>query len=372
MVYLDNAATSFPKSEDVLNAMKEAFYTCGNGGRGGHPLAVKASETIYGCREVLSELFGTAPERIVLTGSATAALNIAIKGLAVGKGDALCSVMEHNAVLRPLYSVFPRRLRILDIDLNSSERSLQTATKKMKDGVSLAVFTHASNVCGIKLPVKELCEEAHRKGIITIVDCAQSAGHLPVNIEELGADVICFPGHKGLGGAMGVGGLAVHPRRELNFKTLIEGGTGTASRDHFMPPVLPERLEAGTANVTGIAALAAACKALKLESEKEESLRAEAVKALKALKGVTVYATGWDGGYAPVVAFNIDGIQSEKAAEALAEKGVFVRGGLHCAPLAHTALSTGKYGAIRASFGKSNTAEDVDALVKAVAEVGKI
>lgn len=368
-VYLDNAATSFPKSERVFSAMKEAFFTCGNSGRSGHPPALRAAETVYACREALAGLFDTTAERVVLTGGATAALNMAIKGLATEKGYGLCSAMEHNSVLRPLYSAFSRRVHIFTPDFCSCENTAERAIAKMKEGVTLAVISHASNVCGITLPVGELCREAHRRGIVTVLDCAQSAGHIPVSIRDLGADVICLPAHKGLGGAMGVGALIVHPERDVYFKPLLEGGTGVASREKVMPPQLPDRLEAGTANVTGIAALAAACDELRLDSDGEEKLRQQTVAVLKSVKGVTVYATGWDGGYAPVVAFNVNGVPSERVAESLAQQGIYVRGGLHCAPLAHNALSTGKYGAVRASLGRHTTAEDVNALGKAVAEL---
>lgn len=371
IVYLDNAATSFPKSKRVFNAAKEAFFNCGNSGRGGHPLALKGAETVYACREALAKLFGSTPENVVLTSGATAALNMAIKGLAPRKGYAVCSALEHNAVLRPLYTVFNKRLRIASPDFNSREQTATTVLKLLKDDVGMMVLTHASNVCGICLPVKELCREAKRKGVICILDCAQSAGHIPVNIQELNADVICLPAHKGLGGTMGVGAMIINPNSRLSFKPLIEGGTGIAARERTMPPLLPERLEAGTANIMGIAALTAAAEELDLKGGAEEALRKKAVAALKAIQGVTVYATGWDGVYAPVVAFNINGMPSDQGAELLAERGVYVRGGLHCAPLAHTALGTGKYGALRASFGKGNSTADVDALAAAVRDICK-
>ncbi len=367
-VYLDHAATSFPKSAAVFEAVKEAFFTCGNSGRGGHPLAMKAAEAVYACREALAELFGSTPENVVITSGATAALNMAIKGLAPKKGDALCSAMEHNSVLRPLYSAFPRRLQIVTPCFNSREQTATTVLKLLKKNVGLMVLCHASNLCGICLPVKELCAEARRKGIPTVLDCAQSAGHIPVNIVDLGADIICIPAHKGLGGAMGVGALIVNPESGVKIKPLIEGGTGVAAREKEMPPMLPERLEAGTANVTGIAALTAAVKELEI-NRKEEELRQQAVRRLKAIKGVKVYATGWDGDYAPVVAFNVKDVPSDKVAAMLAERGIYVRGGLHCAPLAHEALGTGKYGAVRASFGRSNSEEDVDILLTAVEEI---
>lgn len=364
-VYLDNAATSFPKSDAVFSAVKDAFFGCGNSGRGGHPLAIKSAETIFACREALATLFDSTTENVVLTSGATAALNMAIKGLAPKKGAALCTALEHNSVLRPIYSSFPNRFRIATPQFNSREQTATTVLKLLKDNVGLMVLCHASNVCGICLPVKELCAEARRLGIPSVLDCAQSAGHIPISIRDIGADVICVPAHKGLGGAMGAGALIVNPESGISIKPLIEGGTGMAAREPFMPPHLPERLEAGTANILGIAALAAAVGELEI-SDKEEQLRQQAVAALKGVKGVKVYAAGWDGNYAPVVAFNIEGVPSDTVAEHLAQRGVYVRGGLHCAPLAHAALGTGKYGAVRASFGKGNTPSDVEALINGV------
>ncbi len=368
-VYLDNAATAFPKSAAALSAATYAFLNCGNGGRSGHPLSMKAAEVVYDCREVLAQSFGTEAEKVVLTSGATAALNIAIKCVKLKKGGAVCSAMEHNSVLRPLYSRFGNRLKVFTPVFDSAEKTADVAMAALKGDVALMVLSHASNLCGICLPVKELCDEARRRGIVTVLDCAQSAGHIPFSITELGADLICLPAHKGFGGAPGVGALIVNPCSNLSFKPFLEGGTGSASKDRYMPPVLPERLEAGTANVTGIAAFAAAVKEFAPQTEKEEALRRATVAGLKALKGVTVYATAWDGGYAPVVAFNVAGVPSERVAEFLAGKGIYVRGGLHCAPLAHEALGTGKYGAVRVSLGRHNTKEDVDCLLNALPEL---
>lgn len=365
-IYLDNAATAYPKSDYVLGAVISAFKQCGNGGRGGHSLSVKATETVFACRVALASLFGTEPERVVLTCGATAALNIAIKGLAPERGGVLCSVLEHNAVLRPLYTLEGVRLDFFAPSFSSQKQSLKNAVSAIKEDTRLAVITAASNVCGMRLPVKEICAECRRRGIVTVLDCAQTAGHISVDIRELGADLICLPAHKGLGGPAGMGALIVHPDSRLRFRTLIEGGTGEAARDRYMPPYLPERLEAGSCNILGIAGLAAACEELSLDPEREERLRRMTVEGLRSLDGVQVYGADSDGGYAPLVAFNIASVPSDRAAELLEQRGILLRGGLHCAPLAHAALGTGRYGCLRASFGKSNSAEDAEALVDAV------
>lgn len=370
-VYLDNAATSHPKSDSVFRAIKTAYYTCGNGSRSGHPLSVAAADTVYSCREALAALFGTRAENVVLCSGATMALNMAIKGLSPKSGGILCSSFEHNSVLRPMYSLATDGLRLgfFTPSVIDAAETLERAEAAIKGDVRLMVVTHASNVCGVCLPVKELCAMARRAGVLTVVDCAQTAGHMPISIKELGADVICVAGHKGLGGPMGIGALVVAEDSALRFKTLIEGGTGVSSRDRVMPPFLPERLEAGTANIIGIAGLLAACKELELEQEKEESLRRRTVDGLNDMGGVKVYAGDYRDGYAPVVAFNIKRLPSDRAAELLADQGIYLRSGLHCAPLTHSSLGTGGRGALRASFGRNNSQGDVDALLGAVARL---
>lgn len=370
-VYLDNAATSFPKSDGVFAAMKAAFYGCGNSGRGGYPIAVRASEVMFDCREALAALFGAEAESVALCSGATLALNMAIKGLASG-GTVLCSTLEHNAVLRPLYSLAEAgkiKLEFFTPSFENDEGTVKAFQRALSPSVKLAVFTHASNVCGICLPAKRLCAAASAHGAHTILDCAQTAGHIPVDIDAIGADIICTAGHKGLGGPAGTGALIVNPKRRLRLATIIEGGTGVAGRERFMPHFLPERLEAGTANITGIAGLNAAVRELKPDPEREDGLRKRLADGLKSIKNVRVYGADADARYAPVVLFNVGSLPSDRVAELLAEKGVCVRGGLHCAPLAHSVLGSGRYGGVRASLGRSNTEADCDALLAAVEEI---
>lgn len=371
-VYLDNAATSFPKSDGVFAAMKAAFYGCGNGGRGGHALAVNASEAVFDCREALALLFGTNAEGVVLCSGATLALNMAIKGIVREKSTVVCSTLEHNAVLRPLYSLSAMgkiKLEFFTPSFESDEKTVKAFEKAMACGAKTAVFTHASNVCGICLPAKQLCEIAASHGAHTVVDCAQTAGHMPIDIKDIGADIICVAGHKGLGGPMGTGALIVNPQRRLKLSTIIEGGTGVASREKAMPRLLPERLEAGTVNITGIAGLTAAVKELVICEKQEEALRQRLISGLKANKRVRLYGAEANSRYMPVVLFNIGSAPSDKVAELLAERGICVRGGLHCAPLAHSALGSGHYGGVRVSLNRSNTTADCNALLSAVEEL---
>lgn len=372
LVYLDNAATSFPKSDTVFAAMKNAFYTCGNSGRGGHALALNAAETVYDCREALAGLFGAEAESVALTSGATLALNMAVKGLAADGDTVLCSTLEHNAVLRPLYALAAAgkiKLEFFTPSLTRQEQTVRVFEEALTRGVRLAVFTHASNVCGIRLPVKQLCRAAAKKGVKTVVDCAQTVGHTQVDIKDIGADIICIAGHKGLGGPMGTGALITNPTRQVRLSTVIEGGAGVASREKAMPPFLPERLEAGTANITGIAGLAAAAKEATVNDKYEASLRSALLSGLEGLKNVRLYGAHYDGGYMPIVLFNLEGKPSDTVAALLAEKGICVRGGLHCAPLAHSVLGSGKYGGVRISIGRHNTEKDCDTFLEAVSQL---
>ncbi len=369
-IYFDNAATGFPKSDGVFEAMKAAFYGCGNGGRGGHALAAAASRRIYACREAVASLLGTEPERVVLCSGATLALNMAIKGLA--RGEVLCSTLEHNAVLRPLYALADAgkiKLRFFAPSFESKEKTLDNALHAMGGKLSAVVLTHASNVTGMCLPVKRIFAEARRRGALCILDAAQTVGHSRVDFDSTGADVICIAGHKGLYGPLGTGALATRRGVSLNFSPLIEGGTGVATKDKQMPPRLPERLEAGSADITGIAGLEAAIRELRIEKEREKSLRLRLKKGLADIKVVKLYGADADAEYMPLLAFNLGKSSSERVAEELSKRGIYVRGGLHCAPLAHSALGTGRHGAVRISLGRGNSNADCDALLNALEDI---
>ena len=242
-VYFDNAATAHPKSDAVLKAMERAFWECGNGGRGGHPLSLTAVHTLYRCREALARLFGCESENVVLCSGATLALNMAIKGLASAGGGVVCSTLEHNAVLRPIYALAVEgRIRqgFFSPSFETGEKTVSAFKTAIAKGVRLAVFTHASNVCGMCLPVKALCEAARERGVLTVVDCAQTAGHIPVNITELGADVICVAGHKGLGGPMGTGAMIINPEFRGILNTVIEAARALQAGTVLCPRCIPK------------------------------------------------------------------------------------------------------------------------------------
>lgn len=370
-IYFDNAATGFPKSDGVFEAIKTAYYGCGNGGRGGHALAVAASRRIYACREALAALLGTEAENTVLCGGATLALNMAIKGLING-GEVLCSVMEHNAVLRPLYALAASgkiKLCFFAPSFESDEKTIAAALEAMPQKPTAVVLTHASNVTGMCLPVKRIFAEARRRGALCILDAAQTVGHTRVDFENTGADVICLAGHKGLYGPLGTGALAVRRGASLRFASIIEGGTGVATKDRQMPPRLPERLESGSADITGIAGLEAAIRELKINEKREKSLRLRLKKGMAEIIGVKLYGAESSAAYMPLLAFNLGKNPSERVAEELSSRGFYLRGGLHCAPLAHSALGSGKYGALRISLGRSNTEAECDSFLNALEDI---
>ena len=368
MVYFDNAATGFPKSDAVLRAMAEAHLRFGNPGRSGHSPARLAEEAVYKCRCLLADLFGSTPECVVLCASATAALNMAIKGLYPKGGEVVTSNMEHNAVMRPLHSLRLAQeitLKQFRVDLESDEKTVENFALCAGKYAGMAVVTHASNVCGRLLPLRKMREAVGREDFLFIADCSQTAGHISVDIRELGADVICIPGHKGLYGPMGTGALIVHPERKPYFRTVIEGGSGVFSISPEMPPMLPERLEAGTPNVCGIAGLAAALTEFSYPA-KEGALCELLADGLQQKSGIRVHGRADGGAYLPVVLFNREGTDPESVAEALSEKGICVRAGLHCAPQAHLALGTSETGGIRVSLGRSNTEDEVRRFLNAL------
>ncbi|MBQ3154365.1 MAG: aminotransferase class V-fold PLP-dependent enzyme [Clostridia bacterium] len=368
MIYFDNAATGFPKSASAANAMRDACLCCGNPGRSGHLLARRADEILYNCRKKLASLFGSVPERVILTKGATEALNYAIKGLYREDSEVLCSNMEHNAVMRPLQAlrmcgeIVLKQFRAEIADDNVTVDNFRLAVGKHSD---MAVVTHASNVCGRVLPLAEMRAAVGREDFLMIADCSQTAGHIPIDIRQLGVDAICVPGHKGLFGPMGTGALILHPDRAYSFCTIIEGGSGIDSRAISMPEVLPERLEAGTPNVCGFAGLCAALDEVTFDTD-EMHLYQQLVDGLIAKKEIRLHGYHAHGAYVPTLLINKQNRDCEELAEYLAENGVAVRAGLHCAPCAHRALGTLDSGGVRISLSKHNTEEEIQRFLQLI------
>ncbi len=364
MIYLDNAATGFPKNPKCYSAMEKALATTANSGRSVYEYADNAAITIYKARSALAKLFGAKPENVVLTQNATHALNIAIKGLSNKHREIVISDLEHNAVLRPAHSAFDS-VRIFETDLQDDGRTVINLSDAISKKTDLVCITYASNVCGRILPVKELVALSHKKGVPVIIDASQAAGHTPIDIKDLGCDVLCIPCHKGLYAPTGTGALIASDRCR-SIKPLVEGGTGSASREIEMPRLLPERLEAGTPAVISAAAIHAACEDFEYQSG-ESAIYEYVLSELKTMD-VKLYGApiGTPDNYCPVIAFNKVGVTPAALAERLASLGVCVRSGLHCAPLAHDKLRTGQYGAVRVSIGKNNTFADADGFLRAL------
>jgi cysteine desulfurase family protein len=375
MIYLDNAATSFPKPRCVYDEVNRCMRTyCGNPGRGSHPLALAASEAIFDCREKLSRYFhATSPEQIVFTLNATYAINFVLKGLLHPGDHVLISDMEHNAVLRPIvrlaaqgiieYDVFPTMLT------NEEERRARNATRlcariaaRIKPNTRAVICSHQSNLCSAALPLAQIGAFCRRHGLLFIVDAAQSAGHLPLDMQSMCIDALCAPGHKGLYGIQGCGFAIL--REGLTPDTLIEGGSGYASLDAVMPDALPERGEAGTLPTPAIVALSTGVDYLsRLDTDSvaahDRALFRHLCERLENMKGYHIYLPEYEGS---TLMFHRDGIASDRIGQYLAHRGICVRTGYHCAALGHQTLQTPDGGGVRVSFGLFNCKKDVDTL----------
>lgn len=364
MIYLDHAATSFPKPPEVGRAMERALRTCANPGRGGHAPAMEAARVVYDCREQAAALFSCLPEQVVFTSNCTHGLNMAIRTLVKPGNRVLVSGFEHNAVTRPLHAL-NAQLRIAGRRLFDRENMLEEFEAALKQGVDAAVFTHASNVFGFLLPVEEMAALCRRYGVPFAVDAAQSAGTVPVNLEKWGADFIAMPGHKGLLGPQGTGLLLCARPPE----PLMAGGTGSESLRQSMPDDLPERGEAGTLNVPGIAGLAAGMARIRREGTERIAAREQrqlrrCVRGLEKL-GMRVFHGENQVG---TVSFVPSG-DCEQLAQQLGARGIALRAGLHCAPLAHESAGTLETGTVRISFGWNAAEGQTDALLQALTKL---
>lgn len=365
-VYFDEAATSLPKPECVRRAMYDALDMLGNPGRSGHDLSYRAAMEIFECRKSVSRLFGCdKPERVVFTYNATYALNMAIKGYARPGSHILISNLEHNSVIRPVHALSKEPEQGITYSVfdatGSTNDLLYDFSSKIRPNTRMAVVTLASNVTGKILPVASLASICRKRGILLVCDASQAAGCVPINVPSLGIDVLCFAGHKGLYGPQGVGGALFYTDIEPN--AILEGGNGMHSADKNMLGSLPERLEPGTLGTPGICGLNAGIGYVTKIGigeiyERNKMLIDRLTEALAAIKDVRVY--GVCEHRTPTLIFNKKGLPSEEAAESLNESGYCVRGGFHCAPLAHAALQTGEYGAVRASLSFGNTTKQID------------
>lgn len=360
-LYLDHGATTYPHPPCVLHAMEQCMdFHGGNPGRGSHKLAEKAAEEIYTCREVVADTFHLVPERVVFTKNTTEGLNIALAGLLSDGDHVFLDDMAHNATYRPLYHLTESRNVTCTLYPSGAPReelfpyldAHSTPTTRM------LVLTHQSNVCSHVGHADLLAEYCRTRGLLFVVDAAQSGGHLPIDVDGWGAAAVCMPGHKGLLGPQGTG-LLLLGENVPELTPLLFGGSGSHSLDPTMPADLPEHLEAGTLNTPGIAGLREGILYRKAHPEIAENAAKYAHRlgdALSRCEGVTVHGS-YDHG---TVSFTMDRMLPGEIAYRLNEHGICVRSGYHCAPIAHRTLGTAENGTVRVSFGYGNRAADVD------------
>ncbi len=371
MIYLDNAATSFPKPLAVRRAMARALeYYGGNPGRGGHVLSQRVGEKIFTCRENASEFFGGwGPEYTVFTANATMALNMAILGTKKPGGHVVSTQFEHNSVLRPLAALERAdgvAYTLVPPSLEDDAETVRRVEEAIRPNTYCVVCTHASNVCGRILPVGEIAALCRRRGLLCIVDASQSAGSLPIDMRALGIDLLCMAGHKGLMGAGGTGLLLLSP--DVQVAPILFGGTGTNSNSVQQPEDYPERLESGTINTHGIISMDAGIGVLRAAPryQEERRLAQQLYQGLRGIEKVELYCAFDPGRYVGIVPFNIRGRGSTEVANLLAAEGICVRGGLHCAPATHRYFGTQTRGMVRASVGYYTTAAEISSFVEAV------
>ena len=370
-VYLDNASTSFPKPPQVANAVFRFMTEVGtNAGRGEYADALGTDDMVFSAREKLCALFGGEdPSCTVFTRNVTESLNLVLKGVLKPGDHVIVSSMEHNAVMRPLTQLAARGIEFSRArcapDGTLGPREVE---RLMRPDTKMVVMTHASNVCGTVLPLEEVGRTARERGLLFVVDAAQTAGVLPVSLDKLCADAICFTGHKGLLGPQGIGGAVLAREFAKKIEPLVAGGTGSASSSEEMPGFLPDRLEAGTLNLPGIAGLLAALDWLEERGtqeilDHEQRLVAVFIDGLSELEArglVRIVGLRGARGRTGVVSIQTPGRDLAEVAHGLdARFGVQTRVGLHCAPSAHRTLGTLPAGTIRFSFGWANTRGDV-------------
>lgn len=371
MIYLDNAATSWPKPETVLRAVQGVQkLPFGNPGRGGHRASLCAGRVVYACREEAARLLHGVPERVIFTLNCTDAINMALRGF-LHKGDhVLITHDAHNAVMRPLCGMEKRGEITLSV-LRAGEDGLilpEAVDEAMTPQTALAVITHASNVSGVMQDAKALTKACHRYGIPVLLDAAQTAG--TAALDDIGADMLAMPGHKGLLGPMGTGILYVG--EHIDLRPVREGGTGSSSESVYQPELLPDKYESGTLALPGLAGLLQGMRFVRKHRAEihayEVQLIDELRQGMKNIHGVTVYGDD-SSPHVGVLSFNLDGRESAEVADLLDQAGFCLRGGLHCAPSMHRYLGT--QGTVRASVGPFTTGREIDLLLAEIEKIAK-
>ena len=381
MIYLDNAATSWPKPPGVLKAMSAFMESSGaNSGRSGHRLSIASARVVFECRETIAAFFKSPdPMRVIFTPNATQAINLVLKGLLKPGDSVVTTSMEHNAVMRPLHFLQKRGIQIKiapcradgTLDILKLQELIDSHTR-------LVVLVHASNVCGTILPVNEVASIAHQHGALLLVDAAQSAGILPIDIQSSHIDFLAFTGHKELLGPPGTGGLVIHPSVNIeHLESLIQGGTGSRSGSEEQPIDLPDKYEAGTSNFMGIAGLKTSIEWIKQKTqaaiyEHYQVTNKLLREGLTDIPGVKIYGPGAADSSAGIVSFSIEAQTVSQLGLRLDEGyGILTRVGLHCAPAAHRTLGSFPEGTVRLSPGIFTTPSEIKSTLKAVQEIAR-
>ena len=374
MIYLDNAATTYPKPQSVIKAVDDALKKSANPGRSGHTLSQSTAISVYEVREKLKDMFSApAVENVVFTLNCTHAINYVLKGLIKSGDRIVTSSFEHNAVMRPLEKLKKQgvHIDIAEAYPDDKEATIRSFSLLINTNTKLVICTAASNVIGLKMPIKEIGMMCKQFGISFCVDAAQLAGVCDINMKECNIDYLCIAAHKGLYAPMGTGVLITKDNR---LDTIIEGGTGTASIMLDQPNDLPEMLESGTINVPGIIGLGAGIDFVKSKGfdkiyNHEMGLVKRLYKQLKSTPGVKLYTPEPDDNYAPVLSFNINGLNSVDSASKLNSLGFATRAGLHCAPFAHKRIGTIESGTVRICPSVFTSGQDIDKFAAAVRQI---
>ena len=371
MIYLDNAATSFPKPSFVKQAVVDAMDNIGSDGRGAHEMTLRASRIVYSTRQNIAKLFNTDAMRVCFTLNATMALNTTILGLINANDHVITSVQEHNSVLRPLYKT-GADLTFLPIDEKGNVK-IDMLCSSLKANTKVVILSHVSNVTGNVIDIKKVGQFCKEHNLYFIVDAAQSAGVFDIDMKEMNISVLCFTGHKGLLGVQGTGGLCV--AKGIDINPLVTGGSGVHSFSKTHPDEYPTRLEAGTLNAHGLAGLNASVKWLNENGlaslrEKETSLARLFYNELCNLPQIKIYGDILAENHGAIVSINIADEDAGIVSDALYEDfGICTRAGAHCAPLIHKAFVTDRQGMVRFSFSHQNTEDEVIKTIEAIKQL---
>ncbi|MCY6482761.1 aminotransferase class V-fold PLP-dependent enzyme [Clostridium aestuarii] len=375
MIYLDNAATTFPKPQQVYDEVLECMRNyAANPGRSSHDMAIKAESKIMEARQEISTIFNIKnPLNIVFTSNATDGLNIGIKGILKAGDHVISTMIEHNSVLRPINSLNKKRTEVSLIGVNTRGYvNIEALKKEIKKNTKAIVINHASNVLGTIQNINEIGKIAKEKGIIFMVDASQSAGVVPIDVVKDNIDILAFPGHKGLFGPQGTG--CIYINEKVNMYPYTEGGTGSQSNLMKQPKFLPDRFESGTRNTPGIAGLCEGVKFIKKVGidkirKHENMITKYLVQELSEISRIKIYGGSNYDNRAAVVSFNIDGIDSSEVGYLLNEEGVAVRTGYHCAPLIHGIIGTNYKGTVRISPGYFNTLKEIEKTIEIIKKI---